>query len=530
MRTIATILAGPGAEAVIGDALRSVRHHVDAALILLSGCDPDATRAVVGDSGVFPYVEDYEWPGDYGQARNHALARANALGFDWALTLDIDERLELRGEIPLSNACNAFGIMANPPTYSKPRFIRLGVGAKWVGKYCEQLEVEGGIALLPDAGSFSELPKTPEQERARIDRGIAWCESMEADGTITPHWQNHLGECLAALGRWEPARDRWRQVLANAASPLHERTWASLRLAEQELVRGELAAARNRAAAALGEDPGLIQELGTVMAVASSQLGDNQSALLWAEIVRVSPLDESRGGHRMLHSSVPSCERIVEELAVKGSNYGVKGFRRPACVKPHGKAESFSAEAFMARRKFLPDYERIARAIKATLGYVTTHLDLGAGNGLLVEAMFKSGATISLGIELETSAREATTEWVRDLIQYGNGADKWTTETPCKLVSCLEVLEHLPEAEAESAVNRICACSDEWILFSAAPPGQGGNGHINCQPKAYWMGLFESAGFAYSAGKTSEFIEQLGQPEHCWWIRQNAMIFRRVAA
>jgi SAM-dependent methyltransferase len=62
------------------------------------------------------------------------------------------------------------------------------------------------------------------------------------------------------------------------------------------------------------------------------------------------------------------------------------------------------------------------------------------------------------------------------------------------LVQCLEVAEHLPPAAAEGLVSSLCAHGDA-VLFSAAPPGQGGEHHVNERPYTYWRELFRAHGY-----------------------------------
>lgn len=57
------------------------------------------------------------------------------------------------------------------------------------------------------------------------------------------------------------------------------------------------------------------------------------------------------------------------------------------------------------------------------------------------------------------------------------------------LVQSLEVAEHLPEQAAAGFVAALCRHSD-IVLFSAAPPGQGGENHVNEQAYDYWRDLF----------------------------------------
>ena len=62
------------------------------------------------------------------------------------------------------------------------------------------------------------------------------------------------------------------------------------------------------------------------------------------------------------------------------------------------------------------------------------------------------------------------------------------------LVQSLEVAEHLPKDSAAQFVRSLTRYGD-WILFSASPPGQGGEHHVNEQPYAYWRDLFLAEGY-----------------------------------
>jgi len=47
------------------------------------------------------------------------------------------------------------------------------------------------------------------------------------------------------------------------------------------------------------------------------------------------------------------------------------------------------------------------------------------------------------------------------------------------------VAEHIPKEFSESLVKNLIKLSKGFILFTAAKPGQGGTGHINCQKKNF---------------------------------------------
>jgi SAM-dependent methyltransferase len=62
------------------------------------------------------------------------------------------------------------------------------------------------------------------------------------------------------------------------------------------------------------------------------------------------------------------------------------------------------------------------------------------------------------------------------------------------LVQCLEVAEHLPAGGADTLIDSLIR-HGEVIVFSAAPPGQGGHEHVNERSYDYWRGLFSRRGF-----------------------------------
>jgi SAM-dependent methyltransferase len=62
------------------------------------------------------------------------------------------------------------------------------------------------------------------------------------------------------------------------------------------------------------------------------------------------------------------------------------------------------------------------------------------------------------------------------------------------LVECLEVAEHLPGGSAATLVDSLIRHGDV-IVFSAAPPGQGGHDHVNERNYEYWRALFRQRGF-----------------------------------
>ncbi len=92
------------------------------------------------------------------------------------------------------------------------------------------------------------------------------------------------------------------------------------------------------------------------------------------------------------------------------------------------------------------------------------------------------------------------------------------------LVQCLEVAEHLPASVAPLLVESLCRHAD-LVLFSAAPPGQGGEYHVNEQPYAYWRDLFLVRGFTMYDPLRARILHDAGVEP---WYRYNTFLYVRT--
>jgi len=82
------------------------------------------------------------------------------------------------------------------------------------------------------------------------------------------------------------------------------------------------------------------------------------------------------------------------------------------------------------------------------------------------------------------------------------------------LVICLELAEHLSPERTDPLVLALAGA--DRILWSAAVPGQGGTGHLNEQPHAYWIDRFAEHG--YEARSLNQWADD---PLVAGWYRQN---------
>jgi glycosyltransferase involved in cell wall biosynthesis/SAM-dependent methyltransferase len=177
----------------------------------------------------------------------------------------------------------------------------------------------------------------------------------------------------------------------------------------------------------------------------------------------------------------------------------------------------------------LPQAKRIAEYFRDHLTIVGTTriIDVGCGPGIYVTEMRALGLT-AFGVD--NDARMPDGPWFSNVDLSKEGATILCPdpETPFDVVLSLEVGEHIPAESADDYVNFIDNTGAGLIYFSAARPGQGGIGHINCQPKSYWVDKFHAAGFWMDPDETESFVSFMRAGAYMGWLIQNAMVFRRV--
>ena len=99
-------------------------------------------------------------------------------------------------------------------------------------------------------------------------------------------------------------------------------------------------------------------------------------------------------------------------------------------------------------------------------------------------------------------------------ISFGDVTKTIPLEQKYDCAISIEVAEHIPTQFSEKLVENLTNATDNVIIFTAAKPGQGGTGHINCQPKKFWLDLFAKKGF-YLHNDTEKF-KKLVKPSKIW--------------
>ena len=148
-------------------------------------------------------------------------------------------------------------------------------------------------------------------------------------------------------------------------------------------------------------------------------------------------------------------------------------------------------------------------------------IDIGCNRGIYLEGFQSAGCEV-LGIDSDEQAlSKAKVPTIRLDITNGLNPKKYD------LALCLEVLEHIEEAKSDKVISNICKGADT-VVFSAALPGQGGDGHINCQQKAHWIEKFKANGYSQDIEETNFIIRDMkSKPGTMGWLLNNVMVFRR---
>jgi len=148
-------------------------------------------------------------------------------------------------------------------------------------------------------------------------------------------------------------------------------------------------------------------------------------------------------------------------------------------------------------------------------------IDVGCGPGIYVSALQARGVD-AIGVDIDP--------WTPCIV-----ADIFSAEFKLEyyglftLALCLEVAEHLPASKADALVECLTNLAPV-VLFSAAIPGQGGHGHINCQPKEYWVAKFNEKNFVVDHEATEDILGFIKQGPHMGWFPQNAMVLKQYGA
>lgn len=202
--------------------------------------------------------------------------------------------------------------------------------------------------------------------------------------------------------------------------------------------------------------------------------------------------------------------RIANALERAGERYGLDSLLYNPLVFAYWHEKGVGSAPFLA--------DAIERAFPVARRYA----DVGAGTGAFAAELQRRGNSV---------VAYEHTRWGRffarsqGLDVHGLDLERVSVGdlASVDVVLCLEVAEHLPPALGDTLV-RACAAAAPAVVFTAAVPGQGGTGHVNEQPKRYWIDRFERSAMQLDRALTELLATGLaGAPAS--WLEANVMVF-----
>jgi SAM-dependent methyltransferase len=168
-----------------------------------------------------------------------------------------------------------------------------------------------------------------------------------------------------------------------------------------------------------------------------------------------------------------------------------------------------------------------AQALQRCIPGVERTLDVGCGTGEYVAALRIAGVE-AIGVEYSQRLRRRCVRKGIDVYPFDLAqATPLPPGAPFDLAYSLEVAEHVSEDFSDALVAYLARASDR-IVFTAAQPGQGGTGHINEQPREYWVEKFhEQSRLRLDADATSALARELRRLGAFDYLASNLSVFRR---
>jgi SAM-dependent methyltransferase len=150
-------------------------------------------------------------------------------------------------------------------------------------------------------------------------------------------------------------------------------------------------------------------------------------------------------------------------------------------------------------------------------------LDIGCAVGTWLKEWGQAGVADYLGVDGDYINRDQL-EIAPERFISVNLATPVDLGRRFDLVQSLEVGEHVPPSSADTFVDSIVRHAEKFVLFSAAPPGQGGEHHINEQSYEFWRERFKKRGFVPFDCVRPKILTD---PKVSFWYRFNTIVYVR---
>ncbi len=253
-------------------------------------CAPREAQATVkGLVDVTLSVVSLEPIDDFSKARNGCFELAGQEGCEWVLMLDTDERIhctetpEKIREFLCNTPHDMLHVWAEDHSYAKPRLFRLPARGHFKGPIHECWIADDLLSVgMMEGMTFSEIPKTTEQYRAKLERDLAILVDYVAEHPDDPRWLYYLGDTYVGLGEDDAAEGEFLECWELDGWD-EESAWACYRMAELQIKRGNHVLALGTCLSGMERHPGMA-ELPWLAGYCCYHLGRYQHALWWEEM------------------------------------------------------------------------------------------------------------------------------------------------------------------------------------------------------------------------------------------------------
>jgi 2-polyprenyl-3-methyl-5-hydroxy-6-metoxy-1,4-benzoquinol methylase len=134
----------------------------------------------------------------------------------------------------------------------------------------------------------------------------------------------------------------------------------------------------------------------------------------------------------------------------------------------------------------------------------TSVFDAGCAMGFLVEALLERGVE-AWGADISEYAISKVDESVRDRCSIASLTEPLPGHYD--LVTCIEVLEHIPPEDTDTVIANLCAAGDR-ILLSSTPGDYGEPTHLNVRPPESWAAAFAREGFFRDLDRDASYLSE----------------------
>ena len=164
--------------------------------------------------------------------------------------------------------------------------------------------------------------------------------------------------------------------------------------------------------------------------------------------------------------------------------------------------------------------KKVSKIISSYYEFKTV-FDIGCGMGLYIDELKRLGKDV-LGCDVSKAAIKMGSEVLT--IFQADVTKPIKLDQKFDLVICFEVAEHINNRYSKQLVKN-CTDFSDTVLFTAAPIGQGGVGHINEQPYEFWINIFKEFNFKYERDLSERIREEMQRENVVYWIANNFMGF-----